>query len=113
MPRKSKKLSESRSETEEADWYQSPEGRRQTQREFERALKNGTLIRSPGLRIARTNPAVLETLLEQAKMNATRPISIRLSIADIERAKNIASKQGIGSQTVLKRVIRTGLARAG
>ena len=113
MPRKSTKLSESRSETEETDWYRSPEGRRQTQREFERALKNGTLIRSAGSRIPRTNPAVFETLLEQAKMNATRPVSIRLSIADLEHAKSTASKQGIGYQTVLKRAIRTGLARAG
>ncbi len=59
MPRKSKKLSESRSGTEETDWYQSPEGRRQTQREFERALKSGKLIRSPGSLIARTNPAAV------------------------------------------------------
>jgi hypothetical protein len=113
MPRKSAKLSESRSGTEAADWYRSPEGRRQTQREFERALKNGTLIRSPGSRIPRTNPGVFETLLEQAQMNATRPVSIRLSIADLELAKSIASKQGIGYQTVLKRAIRTGLKRAG
>lgn len=113
MPRKSKKLSESRSETEETDWYASPEGRRQTQREFERALRNGTLIRSPGSRIPRTNPGGVEALLEQAKMNATRPVSIRLSITDIELAKSVASKQGIGYQTVLKRAIHTGLARAG
>ena len=113
MPRKSTKLSESRSETEAADWYSIPEGRRQTQREFERALKNGTLIRSSGSRIARTNPGVFETLLEQAKMNATRPVSIRLSIADLELAKSIASKQGIGYQTVLKRAIRNGLTQAG
>src|ERR1035437_2514983 len=102
MPRKSTKLSESRSETEEADWYAGPEGRRQTQREFERALKNGTLIRFSGSRIPRTNPDVFETLLKQAKVNATRPVSIRLLIADIDLAKGIASKRGIGYQTVLK-----------
>jgi hypothetical protein len=98
---------------EEADWYASPEGRRQTQREFERALKSGTLIRSSGLRLPRTNPDVLETLLKQAKANATRPVSLRLSIADIEVAKSIASQQGIGYQTVLKQAIRKGLKRAG
>ena len=32
--------------------------------------------------------------LEQAKANATRPVSIRLQVADIERAKNIASEKG-------------------
>ena len=113
MPRKSTKLHESRSKTEETDWYASPEGRRQTQREFERALRDGTLVRSSGSRIPRTNPAVLKTLLEQAKANATRPVSIRLSVADIELAKNIASKRGTGYQTVLKEAIRHGLKRAG
>ena len=112
MPRKSTKLSEARSLTEETDWHASPQGRRQTQREFERALKNGTLS-SSGSRIQRTNPDVLETLLKQAKANATRPVSLRLSIADIELARSIASKQGIGYQTVLKQAIRKGLKRAG
>jgi hypothetical protein len=98
---------------EEADWYASPQGRRQTQREFERALKNSTLIRSSGSRVPKTNPGVFETLLEQAKVNVTRPASLRLSIADIELARSIASKRGIGYQTVLKQAIRKGLKRAG
>lgn len=113
MSRKSTKPHESRSKTEEADWYASFEGRRQTQREFERALREGTLVRSTGSRIPRTNPDVLKTLLEQAKAKATRPVSIRLSVADIELAKNIASKRGTGYQTVLKEAIRNGLKRAG
>ena len=85
----------------------------QTQREFERALRNGTLIRSSGTRIPRTNPGVFEALLKQAKANATRPVSLRLSIADIVLAKNIASRRGVGYQTVLKQAIRKGLKRAG
>ena len=92
---------------------QAPKGAGKTQREFERALRDGTLVRSSGSRIPRTNPAVLKTLLEQAKANATRPVSIRLSVADIELAKNIASKRGTGYQTVLKEAIRYGLKRAG
>jgi hypothetical protein len=98
-----------KSETDEPDWYATAEGRRQTQREFERALKKGTLIRSAGSRISRTSPQVFEKLLEQAKINATRPVSIRLSIADIELAKSIAYKRGIGYQTVLKQAMREGL----
>jgi hypothetical protein len=113
MPRKSAKKHESRSKAEEPDWYASPAGRRQTQREFEKALKTGTLIRSSGSRIPRTNSEVLKTLLEQAKANATRPVSIRLPIADIELAKDIASKRGLGYQTVLKEAIRYGLKRTG
>ena len=113
MPRKSTKPDKSKSKPEEADWHASPEGRRQTQREFERALKDGTLVHSPGTPIRRTNPDILKTLLEQAKEKATRPVSIRLSVADIERAKDIASKRGTGYQTVLKEAIRHGLKRTG
>jgi hypothetical protein len=113
MALKSTQLNKSKSKTEETDWYVSSEGRRQTQREFERALKDGTLVRSSGSRIPRTNPRVLQALLDQAKENATRPVSIRLSVADIELAKNIASKRGTGYQTVLKEAIRYGLRRAG
>jgi hypothetical protein len=113
MPRKSTKPHEPKAKTGEADWYASAEGRRQTQREFERALRDGTLVRSSGSRIQRTNPDVLNALLEQAKANATRPVSIRLCVADIERAKDIASKRGTGYQTVLKEAIRYGLKRAG
>jgi len=109
MPLKSTKLRESGPGAGDTDWYASPEGRRQTQREFERALKDGTLIRSSGSRKPRTDPKVLKTLLERAKAHATRPVSIRLSIADIELAKSIASKRGTGYQTVLKEAMRAGL----
>jgi predicted DNA binding CopG/RHH family protein len=113
MPRKSTRTRESSAKPEEIDWYASPEGRRQTEREFERALKQGTLVHSAGSHISRTDPDVLKSLLEQAKENATRPVSLRLSIADIELAKDIASKRGLGYQTVLKEAIRHGLKRAG
>ena len=39
-------------------------------------------------------------------------MSIRLCVADIERAKDIASKRGTGYQTVLKEAMRYGLKRA-
>jgi len=113
MPRKLTKRHESGSGTQETDWYASPEGRRQTQREFERALKDGTLIHSSGLRVPRTDTNVLRILLERAKAKATRPVSIRLSVADIELAKDIASRRGTGYQTVLKEAIRHGLKRTG
>jgi hypothetical protein len=112
MERKSAK-SHDAAGTRESDWYASAEGRRQTQREFERALKKGTLVPSSGSRITRTSPDLLKTLLEQAKLNATRPVSIRLPIADIERAREIASERGTGYQTVLKEAIRRGLRRTG
>jgi hypothetical protein len=113
MPRESTKVSKFKSAADEADWYTTPEGRRQTQREFARALRAGTLSRSAGLRVARTNPALLRQLMERAKESATRAISIRVPIADLERAKQIAEKTGVGYQTVLKQAIREGLRKAG
>ena len=106
MPRKSTDSTKFKSEAEEA----VPAG--QTQREFARALKDGTLIRSTGSKIPRTDPAVLAQLMEQAKRNATRSISIRIPIADLEQAKRIAEKTGVGYQSVLKQAIREGLKRA-
>ena len=98
---------------EEADWYASPEGRRQTQRQFARALRAGILSRSAGLRVTKTDPRVLRQLMELAKENATRAISIRVPIADLERARRIAEETGVGYQTVLKQAIRDGLKKAG
>lgn len=109
MPRRStSKTSDLKSEREEAAWYATPEGRRQTRREYEKALKEGTIIRSNTV-----DDAVLRELMERAKERATRAISIRLSIADIERAKAVAKQQGVGYQTVLKAAIHKALRKAG
>ena len=113
MPRNSTNVPRFKSEAEEADWYATPEGRRQTQREFVRALRAGSLSRSPGMKAAKTNPKALQQLMEQAKERATRAISIRIPIADLERAERIAEETGVGYQTVLKRAIREGLKKAG
>jgi hypothetical protein len=102
-----------KAKTGEADWYATPAGRRQTQRESARALKARTLIRSAGSKIAKSDPKVLEHLLEQARRNATRSISIRVPIADLEQAQEIAETRGVGYQTVLKQAIRDGLKQAG
>ena len=113
MARKSTNIPKVRSEAAEGDWYATPEGRRQTLREFARALKDGTAIRTTGSKIAKTDPKLLERLMEQAKQNATRAISIRIPIADLEQARRIAAATGVGYQAVLKRAIRAGLKRAG
>ena len=113
MPRKSTDVVKFKANAEEATWYATPQGRLQTQREFARALKEGTLIRSAGSKIARSDPGVLEQLMEEARRNATRSISIRVPIADLEQARQIAEKTGVGYQTVLKQAIREGLKRAG
>jgi predicted DNA binding CopG/RHH family protein len=113
MARKSTNVRKFKSDSEEADWYATSEGRRQTEREFARALRDGSLSRSAGMKIAKTDPKILERLMQQAKESATRAISIRIPIADLERAKQIAEQTGVGYQTVLKQAIRAGLKKAG
>jgi hypothetical protein len=113
MRRKSTSHSRVKSDAEQTDWYASEQGRRQTQREFDRALRTGTLSRSTGLKAAKTDPKGLLRLMEQAKENATRAISIRIPIADLERARRIAEKTSVGYQVVLKQAIRQGLKNAG
>jgi len=61
----------------------------------------------------KSDPRVLEQLVEEAMRNATRSISIRVPIADLEQAQQIAERTGVGYQTVLKQAIREGLKRAG
>ena len=111
MPTKSTIVPDFKSNIEEADWYATPQGRLQTQREFARALREGTLTRSTGSRITKTDPMVLEQLMEQAKASATRAISIRIPVTDLERARRVAEETGVGYQTVLKQAIRDGLKR--
>ena len=68
MPRKPHKMPNFKSEAEEAEWYATPAGRRQTRREYQRAVQAGTLIvNSKGLEIPRTDPKVLADLLRRAK----------------------------------------------
>jgi predicted DNA binding CopG/RHH family protein len=113
MARKSGSGTKFKSEAEEADWYQTAQGREQTAREFARALRAGSLERSAGLKVTRTDPRLLEQLMQQAKENATRAVSLRIPIVDLERAKQLAKESGVGYQTVLKKAIRAGLRKAG
>ena len=75
MPSKSTIVPKFKSDTEEADWYATPQGRRQTQREFARALRTGTATQSAGLKVRKTDLRILQQLMEQAKKSATRAIS--------------------------------------
>lgn len=119
MPRNSKRTTKHArvpqlaSEGEEAAWYATPEGQRVTEREFRRAIRQGEVeVCRDGEKIRRTDVAKLRLLLEQARANITTPVSIRLPVGDLEAAKRVAEKRGIGYQTLLKELIHNGLTRA-
>ncbi len=104
-----------KSEKEEADWMQSPAGKRHSERTYAKAKREGTLVKGP-TNVTPTDPAVLEELVnrvrakQQAKL--TQAVSLRLTVADIEAAKRVAAKTGVGYQTVLKEIIGAGLKHA-
>jgi predicted DNA binding CopG/RHH family protein len=81
---------EFKSEKEEAEWYDTNQDDLLAQ--FEQAAKEGTLGRG--------------TLARRAQTAAT---SIRLNTADIEMAKALAERRGIGYQTYLKMIIHQHL----
>ena len=70
------------------------------------AARSGSILRAD-------DQSELLKLVEQAKAKATQAVSLRIPVADLERAKSIAAKQGVGYQAVLRQAIRTGLHKAG
>lgn len=102
-----------KSEAEEAAWWDSPEGRKTLEREMDEGVRKGTAKFYPkGLKVKRTDPALLKEIRERIEAKRTQAVSLRLPVSDIEAAKKIATEAGIGYQTVLKEVISKGLRRA-
>jgi predicted DNA binding CopG/RHH family protein len=139
MPRKSNPETQTpksfASEAEAADWYASPEGRRDAEESLARAIRKGKVIvtdetdMSPktlnraakedaiivyreGTKVRKTDPKKLQELVERAHAAVLKPVSLRISQGDIEAAKAIGKREGVGYQTVLKDAISEGLRRA-
>jgi predicted DNA binding CopG/RHH family protein len=137
MPRKSSAVPKKpafKNETEEADWLSSPVGRRYVLRSFRAAMRKGVIqsgVRTPSaaldavrkagpgravqfknLKAKPTDPAILHKLAEEARASITQAVSLRIPVADLDAAKAIAEKKGVGYQAVLKQAIRDGLRRA-
>jgi len=56
---------------------------------------------------------ISDLLLKHGRRGAvpTRNISIRLPIADLERARNLAKQRGVGYQTVIKSLLHEALKK--
>jgi hypothetical protein len=92
-----------RSEAQETEWWRSPAGIRYAEGASERARSEGNYLITRGPLTAR-DIGRLKALIPKLQ-----PVSIRFARADIEDAKTIAQRQGIGYQTVLKQAVRSGL----
>jgi predicted DNA binding CopG/RHH family protein len=56
---------------------------------------------------------IADLLLKQGRRGAvpTKSVSVRLPVTDIERARKLAEKRGVGYQTVIKTLLHEALKR--
>lgn len=85
-------------EGEEADWWASPRGR-----EFVKQKSTGSSRK-------RSKPQG-SRLVAQLGRAATVQIALRLPEPDVTKAREIATRKGIGYQTLLKMLVHEGLQR--
>lgn len=87
-----------RNESEEADWWASKEGRAFLKQKS--AVSQRTKKKSEG------SPLV-------TRLNKTNSVQIalRLPEADLTQARKIATRRGVGYQTLLKMLVHEGLQR--
>jgi hypothetical protein len=85
-------------EAEEADWWTSREGREFVKQKSAELLKKGSAPRG-------------SRLVGQLNRTPTVQIALRLPEPDITKAREIASRKGVGYQTLLKMLVHEGLGR--
>ena len=90
------KIPKFKTEAEEADWYYRNRDK----------IKWGKPVRDASGQLM--TPAQI-VAAEVGKRNQTQPITIRLSVADIELAKTQAEQKGLGYQTYLKSLVHQAL----
>jgi hypothetical protein len=85
-------------EAEEADWWTSRQGREFVKQKSAEPLKKGIAPRG-------------SRLVGQLNRTPTVQIALRLPEPDITKAREIASRKGVGYQTLLKMLVHEGLGR--
>ena len=99
-----KKLGDTRTEAEEARWFE--ENQHRILKLFEQAAKDGVL-RIGGTSIGITVSKRTEALVKPR----SQKVMLRVPTDDLERARRLASNKGLGYQTYMKLLLRTGLDR--
>jgi predicted DNA binding CopG/RHH family protein len=80
-----------KTEKQEADWLHAH------RREIEAEMSKEKRLKTP-------------PLAQIVERERTKPISIRLAVGDIERAKQQAKAKGIGYQTLIRMLVHDGLS---
>jgi hypothetical protein len=96
MKKKPTELPKFASEDDEAQWWASRQGR---------AFLKQKSIAGP------SKPLKGSRLVGQLKRTASVQIALRLPGPDVEKAREIATRKGIGYQTLLKMLVHEGLRR--
>jgi hypothetical protein len=90
-----------KTEGQEADWWASPEGRAFLK-------KKSSESRTAGIAPVGSK---LVAGLNQTRSGGSTQIALRLPDADLDRARKMAERKGIGYQTLLKMLLHEGLER--
>ena len=98
------KMPKFKSESEEADWWYA------NRKKVERELRNAKPV--TGANGKPMTPAEIAAA-HVATQKQTQAISIRLSVADIELAKQQAEARGIGYQTLIRMLLHASLRESG
>ncbi len=87
-----------KSESDEADWWASPAGRRFVKQKSAQAGSKWQKLKG-------------SSLVESLNKTASVQIALRLPETDLAQARRIATRKGIGYQTLLKMLLHEGLQR--
>jgi hypothetical protein len=94
--KKTIKLPAFANDDEEAAWWASPQGREFVKQKSAEPPKK---------------PTKGSRLVGQLNRNASVQIALRLPGPDVEKARELATRKGIGYQTLLKMLVHEGLRR--
>ena len=96
--KKTTQIPKFKTESEEADWWSSRVG------------QDYVKLRSADTKSKATKPAGSSMVVAIVKKNSIQ-IAIRLPEVDLHRARKIATRKGIGYQTLIKMLVHEGLQR--
>lgn len=99
-----KKLATTRTEAEEARWFDENQDR--LLKLFERAEKEGRLrigSKSVGITLSKRTGSLTKP--------PSQKVMLRIPTDDLDRAKRLAAAKGLGYQTYIKSLLRQGLDR--